>query len=162
MITYIDGPEVRITENDGIFVDVEFYGSEEKLTALEVHRLFPKSGGNKYLVLLDDEGEQVAVIRNADNLMEESKAVVLKALEEYYLIPRITRFISMTEKFKVWMWTAETDHGIITFEINNHIASVKPLYDGRVLIKDANDNRYEIPDYRKLDKRSRIMLEPKL
>lgn len=162
MITYIDGPEVRITENDGIFVDVEFYGSDVKLTGLEVHRLFPKSGGNRYIVLLDEEGEQKAIIRNADDLMEESKKVILNALEEYYLIPRIKRFISMTEKFKIWMWTAETDHGIITFEIRNHIASVKPLYDGRVLIKDANDNRYEIPDYRQLDKRSRTMLEPKL
>ena len=162
MITYIDGPEVKITENDGIFVDVEFYGSDEKLTGLEVHRLFPKSGGNRYLVLLDEEGEQKAVIRNADDLMEDSKKVVLKVLDEYYLTPKIKRFISMTEKFKVWMWTAETDRGIITFEIRNHIASVKPLYDGRVLIKDANDNRYEIEDYRKLDKRSRIMLEPKL
>ena len=162
MITYIDGPEVKITENDGIFVDVEFFGSNIKMTGLEVHRLFPKSGGNRYLVLLDEEGEQKAVIRNADDLMEESRKVVLKALDEYYLIPRITKFVTMTEKFKIWMWTAETDHGRITFEIKNHIASVKPLYDGRVLIKDANDNRYEIPDYRKLDKRSRIMLEPKL
>lgn len=162
MIHYIDGPEVRITENDGIYVDVEFFGSEEKMTGLEVHRLFPKSGGDKYLVLLDEEGEQKAVIRDAANLMDESRKVVLNALDEYYLIPKITRFISMTEKFKVWMWTAETDHGIIKFEIRNHIASVKPLYDGRVLIKDANDNRYEIEDYRKLDKRSRIMLEPKL
>ena len=30
MITYIDGPEVKITENDGIFVDVEFFHSKEK------------------------------------------------------------------------------------------------------------------------------------
>lgn len=162
MITYVDGPEVKITINDGIFVDVEFFGSDEKYTGLEVHRLFPKSGGNKYLVLLDDEGNQVAVIRNLDNLMEESRNAVKQVLEEYYLIPRITRFISMTDKFKVWLWTAETDHGTITFEIRNHIASVKPLYDGRVLIKDANDNRYEIPDYRKLDNKSRKMIEPKL
>ena len=78
------------------------------------------------------------------------------------MIPRITKFISMTEKFKIWMWTAETDRGVITFEIRNHIASIKPLYDGRVLIKDANDNRYEIPDYRLLDKESQKMLIPKL
>ena len=78
------------------------------------------------------------------------------------MIPKILRFIKMTEKFKIWMWTAETDRGIITFEIRNHIASVKPLYDGRVLIRDANDNRYEIPDYRKLDKKSKAMLMPKL
>ena len=162
MITYIDGPEARITPNDGIFVDVEFYHTKQKLTGLEPHRLFPRSGGNRYVALLDGDGNQVAVIRNADNLLPESKETLLAAMEEYYMIPRITRFIKMTEKFKIWMWTAQTDKGEITFEIRNHIASVKPLYDGRVLIKDANDNRYEIPDYRKLDKKSQKMLLPKL
>ncbi|MBQ6119906.1 MAG: DUF1854 domain-containing protein [Clostridia bacterium] len=162
MITYIDGPEARITPNDGIFVDVEFYHTKEKLTGLEPHRLFPRSGGNRYVALLDGDGNQVAVIRNADNLLPESRETLLAAMEEYYMIPRITRFIKMTEKFKIWMWTAQTDRGEITFEIRNHIASVKPLYDGRVLIKDANDNRYEIPDYRKLDKKSQKMLLPKL
>lgn len=162
MINYIDGPEVRITENDGIFVDVQFYGSDEIMRELEPHRLFPRSGGNKYVALLNSEGEQVAIIRDTARLMDESRKVIESAIEEYYMIPRITRFIEMTTKFKIWMWTAETDHGIIKFEIRNHMASVKPLYDGRVLIIDANDNRYEIPDYRKLDKRSRKMLEPKL
>lgn len=162
MINYIDGPEIKITENDGIFVDVQFYGSDEILRELEPHRLFPRSGGNKYVALLNSEGEQIAVIRDTAKLMDESRKVIESALEEYYMIPRITRFIEMTAKFKIWMWTAETDHGIIKFEIRNHMASVKPLYDGRVLIIDANDNRYEIPDYRKLDKRSRKMLEPKL
>lgn len=162
MIRYVDGNEIRITENDGIFVNAEFYGEDRIYEGLEVHRLFPKSGGDRYLALLDSDGEQVAVIRDLANLMEESQKVVRRALDEYYMIPRITRFISMTEKYKIWMWTAETDHGVITFEIRNHMQSVKPLYDGRVLIKDADDNRYEIPDYRKLDNRSQKMLEPKL
>ena len=162
MITYIDGPEVRITQRDGVFVDAEFYHTKETKTGLEPRRLFPRSGGNRYVALLDEDGEQVAVIRSVDDLLPGSKEALQTALEEYYMIPRITRFIKMTEKFKIWMWTAETDKGVITFEIRNHIASVKPLYDGRVLIKDANDNRYEIPDYRKLDKNSRKMLLPKL
>ena len=162
MINYIDGPEVRITENDGIFVDVEFYHSGEKLCELEPHRLFPKSGSDRYIVLLNTDGDQVAIIRDLNNIIPESREVVQKALEEYYMIPRISKFIRMTEKYKIWMWTAQTDKGVITFEIRNHIASVKPLYDGRVLIKDADDNRYEIPDYRKMDKKSIKMLEPKL
>ena len=162
MIRYIEGPEVRITENDGIFIDVEFYHSKNKYIGIEAHRLFPRSGSNKYIVLLDSEGEQIAIIRNIDNLETKSKKVLEDALNEYYMIPRITRFIEMSTKFKIWQWTAETDRGIIKFEIQNHIASVKPLFDGRVLIKDANDNRYEIPDYRKLDIRSQKMLLPKL
>lgn len=162
MINYIDGPEVKITENDGIFVDVEFFFTKEKKCGLEPHRLFAKSGSDKYIALLDEEGNQVAIIRDINNLEPASQLVVRRALEEYYMIPRIKRFIKMTEKYKIWMWTAETDRGIVTFEIRNHIHSVKPLYDGRVLIKDADDNRYEIPDYRKMDKRSIKLFEPKL
>ena len=87
--------------------------------------------------------------------------MVEDCLREYYMIPRITKFIKMREKFSIWMWTVETDRGVCTFEIRNHLTAIKPLYDGRVLIKDANDNRYEIPDIKKLDKRSRRMLNPK-
>lgn len=161
MPRYIEGPDVRITENEKIFVNVEFY-TGEKFTELELHRMFPITGLTKYIALLDSEGNEIAVIRNIDDLMPESKKVVENCLREYYMIPRITRFIKMSEKFKIWMWTAETDKGICTFEIRNHLTAIKPLYDGRVLIKDANDNRYEIPDVNVLDSKSKKMILPKL
>ncbi len=161
MPKYIEGPEIRITDNDKIFVDVEFY-TGEKFTEVELRRMFPITGLNKYIALMDSQGEEIAIIRNIDDLMPESKAVVENCLLEYYMIPRITRFIKMSEKFKIWMWTAETDKGICTFEIRNHLTAIKPLYDGRVLIKDANDNRYEIPDVNALDNRSKKMILPKL
>ena len=161
MPRYIEGPEVKFTENDKIFVDAEFY-TGEKFTELELHRMFPITGLTKYIALLDKDGNEIAVIRNIDDLLPESKKVVENCLTEYYMIPKITRFIKMSEKFKIWMWTAETDKGICTFEIRNHITAIKPLYDGRVLIKDANDNRYEIPDINQLDKKSLKMILPKL
>ncbi len=162
MIRYIDGPEVRIKQNGKIFLDIEFYFTEEKYEELEAHRLFPKSGSTKCIALMTHDGEQIAIIRDIKALDSDSAAAVENSLREYYMIPKIKRFITMSEKFQIWMWTVETDHGVITFEIRDHIASVKPLYDGRVLIKDADDNRYEVPDIKKLDNRSRRMLEPKL
>ena len=161
MPRYIEGSEIRITENDKIFVDAEFY-TGEKFTELELHRMFPITGLTKYIALMDSEGNEIAIIRDINDLMPESKAVVENCLREYYMIPRITRFIKMSEKFEIWMWTAETDKGICTFEIRNHLTAIKPLYDGRVLIKDANDNRYEIPDVTKLDKKSQKLILPKL
>ncbi len=161
MPRYIEGPEVRFTPNDVVFVDAEFY-SGEKFTELEARRMFPITGLRKYISLIDTEGNEIAIIRNIDDLLPESKAVIEKCLDEYYMIPRITKFIKMSEKFKIWMWTAETDKGIFTFEIRNHITAIKPLYDNRILIKDANDNRYEIPDYTKLDKKSQKMIMPKI
>lgn len=161
MPRYIEGPEVRLTENDKIFVDAEFY-SGEKFYELELHRMFPITGLTKYIALMDSEGNEIAVIRDTNDLMPESREVVENCLREYYMIPRITKFIKMSERFKIWMWTAETDKGICTFEIRNHLTAIKPLYDGRVLIKDANDNRYEIPDVNVLDKHSKKLILPKL
>ena len=161
MPRYIEGPEIRLTENDKIFVDAEFY-SGEKFYELELHRMFPITGLTKYIALMDSEGNEIAVIRDINDLMPESREVVENCLREYYMIPRITKFIKMSEKFKIWMWTAETDKGICTFEIRNHLTAIKPLYDGRVLIKDANDNRYEIPNVNALDKHSKKLILPKL
>jgi hypothetical protein len=156
---YIEGPEVRITAYDKIFVNVEFYEGEV-LTELEPRRLFPISGLTKYVTLLDNEGKERAIIRDLNSLMPESRDAVLGCLKEYYMIPRIKRLIKRTEKFSIWMWTVETDRGIYTFEIRNSLTAIKILYDGRILILDANDNRYEIPDLYKLDKRSIRLILP--
>ena len=161
MPRYIEGPEVRLTENDKIFVDAEFY-TGEKFYELELHRMFPITGLTKYIALMDSECNEIAVIRDINDLLPESREVVENCLREYSMIPRITKFIKMSERFKIWMWTAETDKGICTFEIRNHLTAIKPLYDGRVLIKDANDNRYEIPDVNVLDKKSKKLILPKL
>ena len=40
----------------------------------------------------------------------------------------------------------------------NRHNDIKILYDGRILVKDSDDNRYEIRDVEKLDKRSRMLL----
>lgn len=162
ILRYIDGPEVRFKENDKIFIDMEFYHTGEVFKSLEARRMFPITGKNKYIALLDGDGEEQAMIRDIESLDIESKNVIKNCLEEYYMMPRIIRFIDMSEKFKIWMWTAETDKGIVKFEIRNHITAVKPLFDNRVLIKDANDNRYEVPDWTKLDKKSRKLLLPNL
>ena len=79
MPRYIEGSEVKFTENDKIFVDAEFY-TGEKFTELELHRMFPITGLTKYIALLDKEGNEIAVIRNIDDLMPESKKVVEKQL----------------------------------------------------------------------------------
>ncbi len=161
MSRYIEGPDVKITPNDVVFVDAEFFNGD-KYQELELKRMFPITGAARYISLVDSEGEEIAIIRNIDDLLPESKKTVEDCLREYYMIPKISKFIKMSEKFKIWMWTAETDRGVYTFEIRNHVTAIKPLYDGRVLIKDANDNRYEIPDANKLDKKSRKMIMPKL
>ncbi|MBS5842928.1 MAG: DUF1854 domain-containing protein [Clostridiales bacterium] len=158
---YVNGDEVRFTRRDMCSVDAEFYDGK-RIENLEPRRLFPVSGMTRYITLLDEDGKEQAIIRNIDTLMPESKKVIEACLREYYLIPKIKRLIDSTEKYGILKWTVETDRGMCSFEIRNRHSDIKMLYDGRVLVRDSNDNRYEIPDYRTLDKHSMVLLNTEL
>ena len=152
---YVGGDGVRFTSAGTCLVDMEIYGGET-LRNLEPHRLFPISGGDKYITLLDEDGIERAIIRDIDTLLPESREVIKTALEEYYLIPKITAVTRTDEKHGI-KWWVETDRGPYNFQVRMN-SDIKVLYDGRVLVRDVNDNRYEIPDYDKLDKRSKHVL----
>ena len=78
MPRYIEGPEVLLTENDKIFVDAEFY-SGEKFYELELHRMFPITGLTKYIALMDSEGNEIAVIRDINDLCLNLKRLLKTA-----------------------------------------------------------------------------------
>ncbi len=158
---FIDGNEIRLTVKDKIFCDVEFY-TGHKLSDLEPRRLFPVSGLNDYITFLDSEGEEQFILRRLDNMEPHQRELLQGCLEEYYRIPKIKRLIAFSEKHCIWLWTVETDRGEFTFEIVNHIRSLKMFYDKRILVKDSNDNRYEIPNIYDLDKRSQKLILPNM
>lgn len=158
---FIDGNEIRLTVKDKIFCDVEFY-TGQKLSDLEPRRLFPVSGLNDYITFLDSEGEEQFILRRLDNMEPHQRELLQGCLEEYYRIPKIKRLITFSEKHCIWLWTVESDRGEFTFEIVNHIRSLKMFYDKRILVKDSNDNRYEIPNIYDLDKRSQKLILPNM
>ncbi len=154
---YINGDEARFELREAPRLNVYFFDGNV-IEDVEPRRLFPVSGGNKYVTLLDSDNKERAVIRDVSLLMPESRELVERCLDEYYMIPRILRMVERTEKFGILKWTVETERGIVTFTIQNRHSDIKIFYDGRVLVRDSNDNRYEIPDYRKLDRKSLSLL----
>lgn len=154
---YVDGNTARFTRKDICLVDMELYGGEIHEN-LEPRRLFPISGRMKYITLLDEEGKEHAIIRDVDTLSPESAEVIKECLREYYMIPKITGLLDRTEKYGVLKWTVQTDRGVRELRIRNRNSDIKQLYDGRILVRDSNDNRYEIIDYRNMDKESLRLL----
>ena len=155
---YIDGDEVRITRTDLTSLKLEVYNGKT-YCPLEPIRLFPSSGITKYISLVDENGSEVAIIRDLEKLLPESKEAVLECLDEYYIVPKILRILARKEKYGNITWTVETNRGIHAFDILNTSTDIKTLYDGRILIKDSNDNRYEIENVKKLDKSSLNLLK---
>lgn len=154
---YLENDSVILKLREDFLLDVQLY-SGENYSAVCPRRLFPISGGNKYISLLDREEHEIAVIRNADSLMDESRKALLESLKQYYLIPKILRINEIEEKYGTIHITADTDHGICSFDVTDRTHNLRTLFDGRVLIRDVNDNRYEIPDIRKIDRKTADIL----
>lgn len=159
MPRYVEGTDIKLKVRDRILVDAEFFNGEI-IEGLQPRRLFPVSGLTRYIALMDDEGDAACIIRSIDSLFPESQEALTQALNEYYMIPKITRVLRWQTKHGSHIWTAETDHGQVDIEITDNSNQVKRLYDDRVLIKDGYDNRYEIPDLKQLDARSQKLIMP--
>ena len=132
--------------------------SGERYESLEPRRLFPVSSLNTYITLLDEEGVEVALIKALSELAPESRRVITESLDDYYLVPKILRIINTEEKYGTLRWTVETERGQKKFDIRNRNHDIKVYKDGRVRVRDSDDNRYVIDDYRTLDAHSKAKL----
>ena len=139
---------VRLIKKDGSVVE-----------NLEPRRLFPFTNHNMFITLLDENEKEVGFVRDFDELDEASAHALEECFAEYYMIPQILRVLECEDKFGTLKWKVETDRGIIKFSIRNRHSDIKKLYPtNRVIIRDSNDNRYEIKDVSALDSRSLHLL----
>ena len=125
---------------------------------LEPRRLFPISRVDQQIILIDEDGKEAAIIRNFQSIDKESAKIVQESIDDYYLVPNILRIYSVVEKSGTLVWETETNRGSKRIEIRDRNHDIKVYKDGRLRIRDADDNRYIIEDYQKLDKHSKYLL----
>ncbi len=139
---------VKLTLNDGTVYE-----------NLEPRMLFPFTKTTEYVSLLEEGEKEIALIRDLNDLDKASRFAIDECFREYYMIPKIIKVIDCYDRFGTLKWTVETDRGEISFRIRNRHSDIKHLYGtNRIIIRDSNDNRYEISDYTKLDARSARLL----
>lgn len=126
---------------------------------LEPRRLFPLTNQDMYITLLNREEKEVGFVRELSELDEASREALQECFKEIYMIPKILRLLECEDKFGSLKWKVETDHGTVSFRIRNRHSDIKHLHGTkRIIIRDANDNRYEIPDYTAMDAHSNRLL----
>lgn len=150
------GKEAVFRKNDLVLVDMTLDG--EEYAGLSPRRLFPVNDKDRYISLIDKDGHEATIIRDIKELSSESAEVIERALEEYYIIPKITAVLDISDKGGSMRWSVMTENGECAFQIRSRVTDIKPFENGRVLFRDASDNRYEIPDWTKLDKHSKHLL----
>ena len=139
---------VRLTLKDGtVYED------------LEPRRLFPITNQTMFITLLDSHEKELGFVRDLEEIDEDSRRALEECFAEYYMIPKISQVLEIHDKFGVLEFKVMSDRGEISFRIRNRHSDIKNLNGtGRIVIRDSNDNRYEIPCFDDLDRHSKRCL----
>jgi hypothetical protein len=124
----------------------------------KILRVFPITMPWNYIVFKGVDDQEIGILRNFNELDSESARVLKEELEKVYFIPKIAKVYDIKEEFGVLVWKTETDKGPRRFDVINR-REVKKISRDRILIKDGDGNLYDIPDIKKLDQRSLILLD---
>ena len=124
-----------------------------------VVRLFPLSDPQRWLAVLDAEQADIGVLCDLDGLGPQQRELIEDELRRRYLTPVVKAITAVRHRGDVTEWSVETDRGPTTIVIRNVREKVKEPLPGHLMIEDAQDNRFEIPDTSALDPASRKLLD---
>ncbi|HCL28015.1 MAG TPA: DUF1854 domain-containing protein [Candidatus Latescibacteria bacterium] len=156
-LALLDPERVRFSadEYDELYLCID---AGEPQGPLTVQRAFPVSEADEFLSLKDADDAEVGVIRRLDQLDAASRTAIEEQLQWSYFACTITAIHSIEVKYHVPHWDVETDRGPRVFQYGSR-RDIRVLPRGRVLIRDADGNGYEIPDVSRLDAASQAIVE---
>lgn len=159
-VQFLDASQIEIARNAFEELTVALPDGTTH-TGVEAVRSFPLTDPNRYITLIDDEGAEIGILRDIKQLPGDSIEVLKSELQKRYFMPKITKIHELSGEFGVTQWVVDTNRGPVTFGMRTRY-DVVSLESGRVLIKDADGNRYEIENYHRLDPASLALLETQL
>lgn len=148
--------EIRITRNHLGALVMERPG-EPPLPVKPV-RALPLTDPENWIGLVDEKGKPVHMLRSLAELDAASRELLMRELEQSYFLPKITCIRHVFEEYGVLRLTVETDRGPREFEIRSR-ENIRFLPGGRILLRDLDGNRYEIPCLQDLDLRSQVLAQ---
>ena len=145
-------------QKNGSKLQMLIEGEDEHKT-VSVIPLFPLSESERWVSVLDDEGRELGIIEEVGKLGAESRKMILDELRRHYVLPRIQKILSCKERFELVQWEVETDRGAREFLTRNLRENIQQPSQNRLILTDVDSNRYDIPDFQSLDKKSQNLLE---
>jgi hypothetical protein len=107
-----------------------------------------------------DKDVEIGILRDCTQLDPESQVAVNHELRLHYLVPVISRIVSIRSEFGFLYWSVETDRGQKEFVTrDNVIKSAREVEPGRWLLIDINSARFEVAHQEELDARSQRLLK---
>lgn len=141
----------KITPNG--FVTAAFDGGES-FERVWLSRVFPHDLTEEFISVSDGEGNEYGIIRRLEDFDPDTADSLRRDLERRYFSAKITRIVSVEEKFGNSEWVVETPQGMRIMTLRDTFKSIIRVGDDRAIVVDENANRYEIVSLSALDRHS--------
>ncbi len=164
-LRYLDPEDVRVWRSDDGRIYCTLADLLTVITPTFV-RAHPLTDPDRYISIRGADpkdnapakGREFGLLREWRRLDPESRRLVEAGLERRYLHPKVNAILSVRDYSGVQVCVFDTDRGLreVTLrDIRDNVVYVGP---SRVLITDAEGNRYDIEDADRLDPNSRALL----
>jgi len=163
-IKLLNPKNIKLSLDEEEELTVELKNEEKVYENVEVSPAFPLSQIGNYISLKKSEESngEIGMIEDISKLDGESREALENILEKMYFMPRIIKILDVNEEYRYTRWEVETEKGFRSFQIKSRRRDIRPYDNGRVIFHDVDGNRYEITDYKKLDKNSLKLLRSEI
>lgn len=134
----------------GGFITLTLEGEEKGM--VNIIRTFPFTASNEFLSVrtADDKQTELGMIENICIFDADTVKLIENQLAIRYFMPQILKILSVKEAYGHTYWQVVTDKGECNFTSPSGSSGAVVRKENRVIIRDSEQNRYEIKDVRKL------------
>ena len=127
-------------------------------TGVVVVRAFPIAAANEGISVLSIDGKELVWIERLDDLDEDQRGVVLRALQEREFMPEIERLEGVNSFSTPSVWRVQTNRGEAEFVLKGE-EDIRRLSVNTLIVSDAHGVQYLIRHLPSLDRHTRKLLD---
>lgn len=158
-VRYLNDSNAQFERTKGGFVSLKV--EDEFYSRVHIVRMFPFTCVDQFISIQtpDEKSKEIGIIKDMKELGKNTAELLKEQMNLRYFTPIITKVVKVKDEYGYAYFDVVTDHGACRFTINMGGNAVMHLSENRVLIKDIDENRFEIPDVTKLTASERKKLD---
>ena len=159
-LEFLNGNDCRFSFNKNNFLTMTLCG--EPKGRVKLIRAYPYSLKEEYICIHDLDDNEIGIIKTLAELDNDSREACIKELQDRYYCPTVTHVKSIKERMGHFYFETVIDGKEKKFTVRDITRNLRYAYDSTLLIFDMDGNRYVIPEFEKIEEKSKRLLEPYL
>lgn len=159
-IEFLNPVDCNFCFNDNGFLIMKLEGHLKG--RVKLIRTYPYSLKDEYICVHDMDDKEIGIIIALKDLDEGSRQSALTELENRYYCPTVTAVKSVKERMGHFYFQTVVDGKEKNFTVRDITRNMRFASGDTLLIFDMDGNRYIIPEFEKIETKSKRLLEPYL